>query len=289
MAGRSKGIVDRAQLLRAGITPKEINGRLRSGQLIKEHRGVYRVGHAAPSPDATYMAAVRAAGPGALLCGRAAAWVLGLTKGKAPPAEVLTRCNRRIPGVRVHRTKRIHPRERGLWRGIPLTSAARTVVDLAVELDAEELARAFHEAGIRHHTTPDQVEAVLVRQSNAPGAAKLRAVTSGDEQVVLSRLEAKFVADLREAGQLLPDTNQPAGTKRVDCHWPQLGLIIELDSYRYHRSRHAWEQDRRREREARKRGEELHRFTHDDVFLRGPETIREVGRLIARRLRLRAA
>ena len=76
---------------------------------------------------------------------------------------------------------------------------------------------------------------------------------------------ARFLI-LREAGLPLPETNRPAGGRRVDCRWPDRRLTVELDSYTYHRSRHAWEQDRRREREARARGDELRRYTHDDVM-----------------------
>jgi very-short-patch-repair endonuclease len=61
-------------------------------------------------------------------------------------------------------------------------------------------------------------------------------------------------------------TNRPAGGRRVDCRWPEQRLTVELDSYRYHRSRHAWEQDRRREREAYARGDQFRRFTWGDVF-----------------------
>jgi len=283
IAAKSHGVVTRGQLLQAGITAKEITGRLRSGLLLKQHRGVYRAGHAGPSPEATFMAAVRAAGPGALLCGRAAAWVLGLLRGKPPRPEVLTTHNRRIPGVRCHRTRRLHPADRGLWRGIPVTSAARTVVDLAAELAEDDLARVFHEANVRHHTSPDHVEEILTRRPRTSGAATARSVAVGEVRVALSKLESKFLTALRDAGHDPPITNQPAGAHRVDCHWPELGLIVELDSYRYHRSRHAWEQDRHREREARGRGEELHRFTHDDVYVRTADTVDEVGRLIATR------
>ena len=75
-----------------------------------------------------------------------------------------------------------------------------------------------------------------------------------------------FLARLREAGLALPHTNRPAGGRRVDCRWPGQRLTVELDSYRYHHSRHAWEQDRRREREARARGDEFRRYTWRDVF-----------------------
>ena len=110
------------------------------------------------------------------------------------------------------------------------------------------------------------VEAVLARRPNSPGAAKLRAILRGDVRVTLSRLEARFLERLREAGLVLPRTNRPAGGRRVDCRWPEQRLTVELDSYRYHHSRHAWEQDRRREREARARGDEFRRYTYGDVF-----------------------
>jgi len=89
MAGAAYGVVTRQQLLDAGITRQQIASRLQRGDLLHEHRGVYRVGHRAPSVGATYLAAVLAAGEGALLSGGAAAHLWGLMKGDAPPAEVI--------------------------------------------------------------------------------------------------------------------------------------------------------------------------------------------------------
>jgi very-short-patch-repair endonuclease len=120
---------------------------------------------------------------------------------------------------------------------------------------------------VRHHTAPAQVEAILERRPNSPGAAKLRAIMRGDVHVSLSRLEKKFLSRLRAARLMLPpQTNRPAGGRRVDCRWPEHRLTVELDSYRYHRSRYAWEQDRRREREAHARCDEFRRYTWGDVF-----------------------
>lgn len=124
----------------------------------------------------------------------------------------------------------------------------------------------FHEAGIRHGTTPQEIEAVLERRPTSPGARTLRRVVWGDEHVTLSKLEARFLARLRTAGLPLPVTNQQAGGRRVDCRWPRERLTVELDGYRYHRSRHAWEQDRRREREAHARGDDFRRYTYGDVI-----------------------
>jgi very-short-patch-repair endonuclease len=259
-------VVCRSVLLEVGITRSEIYQRLRSGALIAVFRGVYRVGHTAPSLEARYLAAVRACGEGAVLSGQAAAQLLGLLKGPVCDPEVTIRGERRVAGIATRRCRRLHPRETTLWRGVPVTSPARTLVDLAAVLDAEELARACHEAGVRHHTTPRQVEAVLARRPNTRGAAELRRVLRGDVRVTLSKLESAFLALLRNERLPLPETNRPAGGRRVDCRWPKLKLTVELDSYRYHSSRHAWEQDRRREREARARGDEFRRYTYGDVL-----------------------
>lgn len=83
----------------------------------------------------------------------------------------------------------------------------------------------------------------------------------GDERVALSVLERRFVLRLTQERLPLPKTNHVVGTRRVDCVWPTRMLVVELDGYRYHGSRHAWEQDRRREREARARGFEFRRYT----------------------------
>ena len=107
---------------------------------------------------------------------------------------------------------------------------------------------------------------MLAKRPRTKGAKKLRAVLRGDVQVTLSELERRFQALLEQAGLPLPKTNKRAHGRRVDCRWPEHRLTVELDSYRYHRSRHAWEQDRRREREARARGDEFRRYTYGDVL-----------------------
>jgi hypothetical protein len=105
------------------------------------------------------------------------------------------------------------------------------MVDLAPVLSLDALARAFHEAGIKHGTTPDEVEAVLERRPNSPGAAKLRAVLFGDAPVLLSRLERRFLRLLRDHGLPLPETNRRVDGRFVDCRWPQYRLTVELDGY----------------------------------------------------------
>jgi very-short-patch-repair endonuclease len=289
LASTAHGVVTRSDALEAGVTAAEIKRRLRSGALLREYRGVYRVGHRAPSVEARYLAAVRACGPGALLSGPAAGHLLGLLKGSAPPPEVTTPVERRVRGVTTRRSRGLDARDVISWRNIPVTTVARTLVDLAARLDAAALARACHEAGVRHGTTPEHVEAVLARRRTTAGAGKLRLIMRGDVQVTLSGLERRFLALLGEAGLPSPRTNRPAGGRRVDCRWPEQRLTVELDGYRYHSSRHAWERDRRREREARARGDEFRRYTYGDVFDAPALMLAELRALLPPRARRRGA
>ncbi len=277
IATRQKGLATRRELLRAGVTEAEIRHRLHVGALLVEFPGVYRVGHRAPSVEARYLAAVLACGEGAMLAGGAAAYVYSLIKGSATPRpEVVAPTNRRIPGIVTHRARTRASADATLYHGIPITTVARTLVDLAAVLSIDDLARACHEAGVLHGTTPRHVKAVLERRPNARGAAKLKCILVGDARVVLSRLEKGFIKLLASDGLPLPLTNRPAGGYRVDCRWPEFRLTVELDSYRYHNSRHAWAQDHRREREARARGEDFRRYNWDDVFETPARTLVEL-------------
>ena len=265
-------MVTRAELLAAGITKAEIDGRLRTGSLIAVFRGVYRVGHRAPSVEARYVAAVKAAGEGALLSGLAAAWLWGLVKGWAPPPEVSAPTERRIRGVKVRRVRRLGKMDGTVWRGVPVTTVPATLVRVCSPslLSFDELARAAHEATVRYEIT---------KVDGAP--QRLRAILEGDAPILLSRLERGFRARLRERRFELPVTNRPAGAHYVDCRWPGHKLTVELDSYKFHKTRHAWEQDRERDRDARRRGDQLRRYTWRDVFEEPDQMLTELDGFLA--------
>ena len=113
---------------------------------------------------------------------------------------------------------------------------------------------------------------MLARSPKAKGAKRLRLVLHGDAPVLLSKLEKRFRNLLKDHGLPLPLTNRPAGAHYVDCRWPHHRLTVELDSYTFHNSRHAFENDHRRERDAYARGDQFRRYTYGDVFER-PETV----------------
>ncbi len=250
--------------------------------MIRVHFGVYRAGHAAPNLEARYIAAVLACGDQAVLSGRASGFLWALLKGRPPPPEVTAPTERRVKGISCRECRALDPADLTTCRGIPVTTVPRTLVDLSRPLPAPALARAFHEAAIRHRTTPSQVDEVLARRPNSSGTAKLRAVLRGDEPVTLSALESRFLSLLRAGDLPLPRTNQRFGARRLDCRWPAHRLVVELDSYRYHGSRQAWEEDRRRERLVRARGDEFRRYTWGDVFETPALMLRELRDLLRR-------
>jgi hypothetical protein len=250
--------------------------------LIRQYPGVYRVGHAAPSTEADYLAAVRACGPGAVLSGLAAAWLWGLVRGAPPPPDVTAPGFHRLEGLASHRRLGIDRRDRRTHRGIPVLAVAATIVDVAAAMDGTDLAALCHEAGVRYRTTPRQVGEALERRPNAPGTRSLRSVLLGDEPALLSRLERRFRTLLIGEGLPLPETNRRAGSHRVDCHWGEYRLTVELDSYRFHNSRHSWEADRQRERDARARGDDHRRYTWRDVAEDPRPMLAELRRLLRR-------
>ncbi len=196
---------------------------------------------------------------------------------------MLTTSEAKPKGVAVSRTRAVHGADATIVSGIPVTTIARTLVDLAAVLGDEALGRVCHEALVRDRATPRKAEAVLVRRPTSPGAARLRRLLHGDEPLLLSRLESRFLQLLRGANLPLPQTNRQAGGHWVDCRWPERFLTVELDGYRFHNSRQAWEKDRARERAARARGDEHRRYTWADVVDRPEGTLAELRALLAPR------
>jgi hypothetical protein len=156
IARAAHGVVTRRELLAAGVTAAEIKQRIRTGALLREHPGVYRVGHRAPSLEARYLAAVRACGDGAVLSGVAAGYLLGLVKGAVPAPEVTTRWQRHVKGVQTRRCPGLDGRDVMDWLGIPVTTPARTLVDLAAVLAPSALPVPVtrRASGIAHRLQP---------------------------------------------------------------------------------------------------------------------------------------
>jgi hypothetical protein len=277
ISGRQHGRVSRAQLLAAGIDRKRIDRWLADGRLRPVHRGVYAVGHAAPSPHGDYMAAVLACGDNAALSHRPAAYMMRLRAGRPPPPEVTvpTTADRGRPGIVVHRVKALHVLDTSTLDAIAITTVPRTLLDLAPTTTLTHLTRLCHEAWVRHDCGPDTIQACIARNPYKPGAGKLRRALGSD--ATLSDLEDGFLKLLNRHDLPRPRTNIDRHGDKVDCHWPQHDLTIELVSYRYHATRHAFEHDI-----ARRRRSNHTAYTYGDIFERGNQTAADVAALLAR-------
>ncbi len=276
-AARQHGRVSTGDLRAAEVDPHRTKRWVADGRLIRVHRDVYAVGHRAPSALAEDMAAVLACGTGAALSHRSAAYHMRLlpARPRMPEVTVPTTGGRRRPGIVIHRVHRLPQQDTDTFNRIAITTVPRVLLDLAPRLDSITLGRACHEAWVRHRVRPALVEACIARNPTKKGAAKLRLALGSD--VTLSMLEDGFLALLRANAIAKPRTNIDRFGDKVDCHWPELGLTVELHSYRFHASRAAFEKDL-----ARRRRSEHVAFSYGDVFERGPQTIGELRQRMAK-------
>ena len=260
LADRQHGVVARSQLLGLGLGRRAIARRLESMRLRQIHRGVYAVGHLQLARPSWWMAAVLACGPGAVLSHRCAAALWGILEGW--PTTVDISVGRELAGregIRPH-VAAIAPDERTVHAGIPVTTVARTLLDLAADLQLHELGRALERAEALRLSDQTSLVALMERHRGRRGTANLKAaMREGLRPVVTkSELERRFLSFVERAGLPRPQTNiwlQLGGEwMEVDCAWPEQRVIVELDSRTYHGTTAAFERDRKRDRRAQAHG-----------------------------------
>ncbi|MGH2925585.1 MAG: DUF559 domain-containing protein [Solirubrobacterales bacterium] len=287
LAGRQHGVVARAQLLKAGLSPEAIDNRVRDGWLRSVHRGVYGVGPIA-APGAAEMAAVLACGEEAVLSHRSAAglWQLLAHPAADRPLEVTVpaRHARRRPGVRVHRTRGMSPDEATTLKGIPITTPARTVLDLAANVQLRDLEQALAQVQRRRLASRSRLVVLLARHPRRPGAAVLRTLLEREGRPALtrSRAEERLLRLLRRAELAAPDINGRIGPYEVDFVWRAAGLVVEVDGFDFHGDRAAFEADRRRDAELVARGFKVIRVTWRQIVDEPEATLVRIGQALAR-------
>jgi very-short-patch-repair endonuclease len=265
LASRQRGLVTRTQLRAIGLTRNAIDGRLRAGRLHPIYRGVYLVGHALPSPGARELGAVLACGPGTVVSHRTAAslWRLLSNAPDEPEVTVHGRDCRRADGIHAHRVDSLDRRDVRKLGGIPVTAPARTILDLAALVPARELERALAEAQARRLVRRDELVSLLARYPRRPGVAALRSLLDANPSPSLTRSEAeqRLLALVRAAELPAPETNVRVGRHEVDFLWREQALVVEVDGFRFHSSRIAFERDRLRDAELGARGFRVIRVT----------------------------
>ena len=266
LAAGQHGVVTRAQLRELGMTDHAIEYRLRRGRLHPVHRGVYAVGRPQLTRHGVLIAAVLSCGPGAALSHDGAGEVLGIRKRRAGPIDVTVPGARRAPrGIRLHRSV-VPGADVGRSHGIPVTSVVRTLLDLAQRLPRNELEAAVNEADKLDLIDPERLRAALDGRGRQRGVAALRALLDRHTLTLTdSELERRFLPIARRAGLPAPLTQRRVNGFRVDFYWPDLGLVVETDGLRYHRTPAQQAIDRRRDQAHAAAGLTALRFTHEQV------------------------
>jgi very-short-patch-repair endonuclease len=266
LAARQHGVVTRAQLRELGMSVQAIEYRLRRRRLHRVHRGVYAVGR----PDLTRLgelaAAVLACGPNAALSHDAAGELLGIRRLRRGPIDVTVAGPARArPGLRVHR-RSLPGCDVTHCHGVRVTNVVRTLIDLAQRLTERELEVATNEADRLDLVDPERLRAALERRAGHAGVTPLRALLDRHTFALTdSELERRFLPIARRAGLAPPLTQRQVNGFRVDFFWPDLGLVVETDGLRYHRTAAQQATDRRRDQAHAAAGLTGLRFTHAQI------------------------
>jgi very-short-patch-repair endonuclease len=268
LAGRQHGVVARRQLLALGFNSREVEHRVGRGRLHLVMRGVYAVGWPQLTRERRWMAAVLACGDDAMLSHRSAAalWGIGREERGRIDVSVRRRAELRRPGLLVRGRPKLAATDALEQNGIPVTSPLRTLVDLATELRPLGVERAVNETDKRDLIDPEALRAALDRYEGEPGAPLLRKLLDKRTfHLSDSDLEILFRPIAAEAGLPFPLSKQIVNRWEVDFYWPELGLVVETDGLRYHRTASTQTRDAQRERAHALAGMTPLRFTHYEI------------------------
>jgi very-short-patch-repair endonuclease len=268
LAERQHGVVSHAQLVDLGFHPQTIKHRVANGRLHPLRRGVYAVGRPQVTQHGRWMAAVLSCGPDAVLSyGSAAAlWEIGREKRGLIEVSVSTPGGRRRADVVIHRRAALLADDVTRQNGIPVTAPIRTMVDIACRLSRRQLERAIKEADVRRLVDPETLRDALGGMRGQRGVAVLRETLDRHSFVLTdTELERRFVPIARRAGLPVPQTQAIVNGFRVDFNWPDLGLVVETDGLRYHRTPAQQAADRVRDQAHAAAGLTPLRFTHAQV------------------------
>jgi very-short-patch-repair endonuclease len=286
LAERQHGVVSIRQLRRLGYTEAAVGRALAAGRLHRLWRGVYAVGHTDLSPEGRCLAAVLACAPGALLSHGSAAWLWGLYRHRPGAIDVTAPTRRhRKPPLRLHYA-RLHEDERALREGIPVTSVARLLLDLAATLTDPRLESLLERCEELELFDLGEIDATLARAGGHHGAGRLRrclAIYRSDPAFTRSRLERRFLALVLESGLPRPATNFNVAGLELDAYWEAERFAVELDVYETHGTRAAFERDRRREEELLLAGIESIRITGPRLKNEPQQVMERLTRHLARR------
>jgi hypothetical protein len=242
------------------------------------YRGVYAVGHVNSTPLARATAAVLACGERAVLSHGSAATLWGFNKYWDMPFEVTAPTVRNHKGIKAHRSGTLTRKDATRQLGIRVTTPARTILDIAPRLTDKRLTRVVNNARHARHLSIDDLDAVLARNPCHPGTKRLVPFVQTPTGATRSELEDDFIAFAKRYGLPTPVTNTVVNGHEVDVLFPEERVIVEIDSWEFHRFRASFESDRDRDADQLAAGFLTVRVT-DERLKQDPEY--EARRLLA--------
>ena len=284
LAGTQHGIVARWQLLPAGVSATLLDQRLARRRLERVARGVYHV-PGSDGPRRSVITAVFACGAYAVASHHTAGELQSVLTQRPERAVVSTWRGHpsRRPDVVLHRVQ-LPADERCICDGVPVTSPARTLLDVASTLSSRGLEQAVARAFRVGIVTSDELLALVARYPRRPGSPQLRAILAADEAPALTRSEAeeRFLALVRVGALPHPRVNARVRGFEVDFFWPASAVVVEIDGHAYHSARDAQQRDRRRDSSLGAAGIRVLRFTWDDLTTRAEATLVKVAMAVGR-------
>lgn len=266
-------MVGRRQLVRLGAARGTIDDWVANGRLHAIHRGVYAFGHEAITEKGRLLAAVLACGPGAVLSHRSAGALWKLRPWRSPivevtvPRESAPRPRRTI----VHRTRHLPATQVTTLDGLPVTTVARTLLDLAEVLERRALERTLDEAQYLRLLNLTSLDAAVRSAPGRRGPARLKAALEAHRPGTTrtrSELEEGFLALCDHHGLPRPEVNQTHESYLVDFRWPEADLIVEVDGRAAHHTPIAFERDHERDVNLALSDARVLRFTYRQVTRR---------------------
>lgn len=277
-------------MLEAGWSDGAMKARVGHGRLHPLYAGVYRVGHRLLQQEGRWMAAVLASGPDAVLSHYSAAALWRLRPTSRTTIDITCpQKSRSWDGIRRHH-KALPADEVTVRRGIPVTTPPRTIFDLAATEPLDVVKALLREMEYRELWGPLSLWDLVERYPGRRGIRKVRATLEGVKDEPSgerkSRLEERFAPFLRQHHLPLPRFNDPitiAGRIfKVDCHWPDLRQIVELDGWQGHKSRSAFREDRARDRKLRVHGYSVDHLTWNQLDDEPDEVASDLRVLLSR-------
>jgi very-short-patch-repair endonuclease len=285
LAARQHGVITRRQLLEFGLSAQSIQHRIVKGRLHRVDKGVYAVGRPEVNRHGRWMAAVLACGPKAALSHATAAALWGVhSSSGAIEVSLRSSSARRRAGVRVYRRPTLPSSDIAVRDGIPVTGIVRTLIDLSLCLDRSRMERAINEADRLDLIDPEALAEALDAYRGQRGPGKLRKILDRRSfRLTDSELEWRLLKLIDAAGLPMPVTGKRLNGFKVDFYWPPLGLVVETDGLRYHRTPAQQARDRLRDQAHVAAGMTPLRLTHEQVRFEA-RYVRETLRAVATRL-----